>query len=132
MVVESLVRHRLTAWALVLTTQALVLMTGCGRSAPAAGQSGTAVVIFVDFSASVTGEDRASFRREIEAEILPSLSAGDRLLIAPIHDKTPTDFRALVEGTPPARAHLNRVFHNVLKVKCSGTENDGQSPLPKG
>src|SRR2546428_12390006 len=76
MVVESLGRHHLTAWVLVLMTQALVLMTGCGRSAPAAGHSGTAVVIFIHFSASVTGEDRASFRRETEAEMLPSLSAG--------------------------------------------------------
>src|SRR2546430_32030 len=34
MVVESLVRHRLTAWVLVLTTQALVLMTGCPPPPP--------------------------------------------------------------------------------------------------
>src|SRR2546426_9296636 len=114
MVVESLGRHHLTAWVLVLMTQALVLMTGCGRSAPAAGQSGTAVVIFIDFSASVTGEDRASFRREIEAEILPSLSAGGPPLIAPIPDKTPTHFCPLLEATPPAPPHLNGVLANVL------------------
>src|SRR3989441_10397795 len=124
MVVESLVRRRLTAWALVLTTQALVLMTGCGRSAPAAGQSGTAVVIFIAFSASVTGEDRASFRREIEAEILPSLSAGDRLLIAPIHDKTLTDFRPLVDTSLPARPHFNGFLDNVLKFNRSAKELD--------
>src|SRR2546425_11353767 len=111
MVVESLGRHHLTAWVLVLMTQALVLMTGCGRSAPAAGQSGTAVVIFIDFSASVTGEDRASFRREIEAEILPSLSAGDRLLIAPVPPKTPADFCPPLAAPPAAQPPLNRVFH---------------------
>src|SRR2546426_11914942 len=110
MVVESLGRHHLTAWVLVLMTQALVLMTGCGRSAPAAGQSGTAVVIFIDFSASVTGEDRASFRREIEAEILPSLSAGDRVPIAPVHDKTPTHVWPLVGATLTATPPLNGVF----------------------
>src|SRR3989442_14103579 len=115
MVVESLGRHHLTAWVLVLMTQALVLMTGCGRSAPAAGQSGTAVVIFIDFSASVTGEDRASFRREIEAEILPSLSAGGRLLIAPIHDKSPTGLCSLVEATMAARPHLKRLLDEVLE-----------------
>src|SRR2546426_8963372 len=114
MVVESLGRHHLTAWVLVLMTQALVLMTGCGRSAPAAGQSGTAVVIFIDFSASVTGEDRASFRREIEAEILPSLSAGDPLLIAPIHDKTPTHFRPLLQAPLPAQPPLNGFLDNAF------------------
>src|SRR3989475_11231830 len=103
MVVESLGRHHLTAWVLVLMTQALVLMTGCGRSAPDAGQSGTAVVIFIDFSASVTGEDRASFRREIEAEILPSLSAGGPLLIGPDPAKNPTAFRPPLCATPTAR-----------------------------
>ena len=131
MVVESLVRRRLTAWALVLTAQALVLMTGCGRSAPAAGQSGTAVVIFIDFSASVTGEDRASFRREIEAEILPSLSAGDRLLIAPIHDKTLTDFRPLVDTSLPARPHFNGFLDNVLKFNRSAKELDAHILLLK-
>src|SRR5256712_10051998 len=131
MVVESLGRHHLTAWVLVLMTQALVLMTGCGRSAPDAGQSGTAVVIFIDFSASVTGEDRASFRREIEAEILPSLSAGDRLLIAPIHDKTLTDFRPLLEATLPARPPLNRVLDHVLKFNRSAQELYAQILLLK-
>src|SRR2546426_2866179 len=110
MVVESLGRHHLTAWVLVLMTQALVLMTGCGRSAPAAGQSGTAVVIFIDFSASVTGEDRASFRREIEAEILPSLSAGDRPPVAPVHHKNPTHVWPLVGATLTATPPLNGVF----------------------
>src|SRR2546425_12292427 len=88
MVVESPVRRRLTPWVLLLATPALLLTTGCMRSAPAAVQRGTAVVVFIDFSASISGGDLSSFRREIEGEILPSLSAGDRLLIAPIHDKT--------------------------------------------
>src|SRR5712691_43455 len=126
MVVESLVRRRRTAWALVLTTQALVLMTGCGRSALSAAESGTAVIIFIDFSGSVSGDDRASFRREIEAEILPSLSAGDRLLIAPIHDKTLTDFRPLVEATLPARPHFNGFLDNVLKFNRSAKELEAQ------
>src|SRR5260370_5149907 len=100
MVGESLVRCRLTPWVLVVMTQALFLMTGCAPSTPAAVQHGTAVVIFVDFSQSVTIEDRASFRREIESEILPSLSAGNRLLIAPTPNKT------LTHLPPPVQAHL--------------------------
>src|SRR2546427_11545049 len=131
MVVESLGRHHLTAWVLVLMTQALVLMTGCGRSAPAAGQSGTAVVIFIDFSASVTGEDRASFRREIEAEILPSLSAGDPLLIAPIHDQTLTDFRPLLDTSLPARPPFNGFRDHGLKFNPHPQELDAPIPLLK-
>src|SRR2546428_3295300 len=110
MVVESLGRHHLTAWVLVLMTQALVLMTGCGRSAPAAGQSGTAVVIFIDFSASVTGEDRASFRREIEAEILPSLSAGGRPPLPPVPHQTPDALFPPPLAPPPSTAPLPRGF----------------------
>src|SRR3989442_13156467 len=122
MVVESLGRHHLTAWVLVLMTQALVLMTGCGRSAPAAGQSGTAVVIFIDFSASVTGEDRASFRRDIEAEILPSLSAGDRRPVAPIHEKTPYHLLPLRRATPPGTPPLNGLFAHPLKIHTNAQE----------
>lgn len=126
MVAEALLRRRLTAWALVLTAQALFLMTGCGRSSSAAGQNGTAVVIFVDFSGSITGEDRASYRREIEAEILPSLSAGDRLLIAAIHDRTLTDFRPLVEASLPAKPHFNGFLDNVLKFNRNAKEIEEQ------
>src|SRR5229473_8547929 len=131
MVGESLVRCRLTPWVLVVMTQALFLMTGCAPSTPAAVQHGTAVVIFVDFSQSVTIEDRASFRREIESEILPSLSAGDRLLIAPIHDKTLTDFRPLVDTSLPARPHFNGFLDNVLKFNRSAKELDAQILLLK-
>jgi hypothetical protein len=111
-------------------TQALFLMTGCAPSTPstpAAVQHGTAVVIFVDFSQSVTIEDRASFRREIESEILPSLSAGDRLLIAPIHDKTLTDFRPLVEASLPAKPEFNGWLNNVLKYNRQAKEIEAQA-----
>ncbi len=124
MVVESPVRRRLTPWVLLLATPALLLTTGCMRSAPAAVQRGTAVVVFIDFSASISGGDLSSFRREIEGEILPSLSAGDRLLIAPIHDKTLTDFRPPVEVTLPAKPEFNGFLDNVLKFNRHGKEID--------
>jgi hypothetical protein len=108
-------RRRLALWLLVLATQALVLTTGCTPSVPGATQHGTAVVIFVDFSASISGGDLASYRREIETAVLPSLSAGDRLLIAPINDKTLTDFRPLVDVTLPAKPAFNGWLNNVLK-----------------
>src|SRR2546427_8392488 len=93
MVVES--RRGLMLWLLALTTPVLLLTTGCTPSVPAAVRHATAVVVFIDFSGSISGQDRVSFRREIESEILSSLAPGDRLLIAPIHDKTLTDFRPL-------------------------------------
>src|SRR5436853_5724208 len=105
MVVES--RRGLMLWLLALTTPVLLLTTGCTPSVPAAVRHASAVVVFIDFSGSITGDERASYRREIESEILPSLSPGDRLLIAPIHDKTMTEFRPLVEITLPAKPEFS-------------------------
>src|SRR5437773_11383246 len=101
MSVES--RRRLAPSLLVLATQALLLTTGCTPSVPAAVRHASAVVVFIDFSGSITGDDRASYRREIESEILPSLSAGDRLLMPPIHDKTMAEFLPLVEVVLPPK-----------------------------
>ena len=122
--VES--RRRLTPWLLVLATPALLLTTGCTPSVPAAVRHASAVVVFIDFSGSISGDDRASYRREIEREILPSLSAGDRLLIAPIHDKTMTEFRPLVEITLPAKPQFSGWLNNVLKYNRDAKELESQ------
>lgn len=122
--VASRVRRRLTPWVLVL---AAVLASGCTPSSPAAVRSGTVVVVFVDFSASIPVADQAAFRREIEGEILPSLSAGDRILIAPINDRTLTDFRPLVEATLPARPEFNGWFDNVLKHNRQAKDVEAQA-----
>src|SRR5947208_12721412 len=113
MSVES--RRRLAPSLLVLATQALLLTTGCTPSVPAAVRHATAVVVFIDFSGSISGDDRTSYKREIESEILPSLSAGDRLLIAQINDKTLTEFRPFVDATLPAKPDFNGWLNNVLK-----------------
>src|SRR2546430_15430302 len=118
--VES--RPRFTPWLLVLATPALLLTTGCTPSVPAAVRHASAVVVFIDFSGSISGDDRASYRREIEREILPSLSAGDRLLIAPIHDKTMTQIRPPVQITLPAKPPLSGGLNNVLKYKPDAKE----------
>ena len=110
MLAEILVR--LTFGALLL---GLALTAGCAPSRPAAQDAGTAVVIFVDFSQSLGGEDLAAFRREIERDILPSLGPGDRLLVAPIHDRTLTDFRPLLEATLPAKPKFSGWIDNVMK-----------------
>jgi hypothetical protein len=120
------VPFRLMLQLVVLVAAALVGTTGCRPSAQGASQAGTAVVIFIDFSGSITAEDRASFRHEIESDILASLSAGDKLLIAPIHDKTMTAFRPLVEANLPAPAQFSGWFDNVLKYNRQTKEAEGQ------
>src|SRR5437879_12595697 len=125
MVVES--RRGLMLWLLALTTPVLLLTTGCTPSVPAAVRHAMAVVVCIDFSGSISGQDRVSFRREIESEILSSLAPGDRLLIAPIHDKTLTDFRPLVDATLPAKPDFNGWLNNVLKYNRQAKEVDAQS-----
>ena len=75
----------------------------------------TSVVVFVDFSASIHGPSRATYRRELETSILPFLAAGDRIMIAPIHDKTLTGFRPLAEATLPPMPQFNGFVDNTLK-----------------
>lgn len=112
MAVEPVVRGRFTPAALLL---ALALTAGCAPSTPVGLERGTAVIVFVDFSQSIPREDLAAYQQEIEGQILPSLVPGDRLLIAPIHDRTLTDFRPLVEATLPPRPQFNGWLDNVLK-----------------
>jgi hypothetical protein len=75
----------------------------------------TSVIVFVDFSASIQGSSRAAYRREVETSILPFLAAGDRIMIAAIHDKTLTGFRPLVEATLPPMPQFNGFVDNTLK-----------------
>ena len=104
------------AWLLwLMALPALALATGCTRSPHLSGHQSTAVVIFVDFSDSVGGVDRTGFRREIDKQILPWLEPGDSFLVAPIHDKTLTQFRPLVEAELPPRPRFNGWMNNVMK-----------------
>lgn len=75
----------------------------------------TSVVVFVDFSASIQGPGRLAYRRDIETNILPFLAAGDRIMIAPIHDKTLTGFRPLAEATLPPLPQFNGFVDNTIK-----------------
>jgi len=124
---QSVPRRRM-AWGLaLLALPALLLGTGCTRSSQAAQQQrGTAVVIFVDFSDSVGGNDRVAFKREIDKLVLPWLQPGDSLLIAAIHDKTLTEFRPLVEAELPPRPHFNGWLNNVIKYNRATKETDAR------
>ncbi|MGH7379719.1 MAG: hypothetical protein ACREJ7_05690 [Candidatus Methylomirabilales bacterium] len=117
---------RITGWILILVMQGVFLTTGCSPSSQAAARRGTAVVIFVDFSQSIRSEARALFRQDIEHRIIPSLSAGDRVLIAPINDKTLTEFSPLVEATFPPRPTFNGWFDNVLNYNRQVKEIEAQ------
>ena len=100
--------HRAITLLVLLLTQAFL------SPSAAATSPGTAIIIFLDFSGSIKTDERALFKREIESKILPSLSAGDRLLMAPIHDKTLTEFRPLVQAILPAKPEFSVWRDNVL------------------
>src|SRR5687767_15530009 len=118
--------RRIAELLLLFALPALVLTTGCTKSSQAEAQRGTAVVIFVDFSESIGGADRAGFKREIEKQVLPWLQPGDSILIAPITDKTLTEFRPLVEADLPARPQFNGWVNNVMKHNKASKETDAQ------
>jgi hypothetical protein len=83
--------------------------------ATATTPTGMSVVVFIDFSGSIQSSERAAYRRELERDILPALGAGDRIVIAPIHDKTLTSFRPLAEATFPVTPPFSGWVNNVLK-----------------
>src|SRR5881396_298793 len=99
MLVNFVLSLRRTVWNLALIVEGLLLAAGCAPSSQATTPRGTDIVIFIDFSASVQGKDRALLKQDLVTQIIPSLSAGDRIVIAPINDKTLTDFYPLVEAT---------------------------------
>jgi hypothetical protein len=122
-------RGRRTPWGLLL---ALAMTAGCAPpSTPSGSAGGTAIVVFVDFSQSVSGEDLAAFRREVEREILSTLGAGDRLLIAPIHDRTLTGFRPLIDATLPAKPGFSGWMDNVLTYNRQAKEFESHVLLLK-
>jgi hypothetical protein len=84
-------------------------------SVAAEAHAPTSVVVFIDFSASIRGPGRAAYRRDLETSILPFLAAGDRVMIAPIHDKTLTGFRPLAEAALPPLPQFNGFVDNTLK-----------------
>ena len=115
------------AWLMwLMALPALALAAGCTRSTQVSGHTSTAVVIFVDFSDSVGGMDRTGFRREIDRQILPWLEPGDSFLVAPIHDKTLTQFRPLVEAELPPRPQFNGWMNNVMKFNREAKAADAK------
>jgi hypothetical protein len=107
---------RVTACGGVLLAGSILLAAGCTSSSSQATEPrGTAIVVFVDFSSSVRKADLALFEQELTTQIIPSLSAGDRILIAPITDRTLTEFRPLVDVSLAAKPQFNGWLDNVLR-----------------
>ncbi len=100
---------------LVLGLCALGLLAGCKGSSADRSSTGREIVIFVDFSESIRGDEQNLFLRDLEKSILPTLSAGDRIVIAPINDKTLTSFRPIVEATFPDPPAFDGWSDNLLK-----------------
>ena len=126
MVPESAGPRGITLWILVFLTGVVPLTSGCSPSSQASTPRGTEIVVFVDFSDSTKKADRVLYEQAVTDQILPTLSAGDRLLIAPINDKTLTEFHPLVEATLPPKPVFNGWLDNVLKHNKQAKEVDTQ------
>jgi hypothetical protein len=118
--------RRIAELLLLLALPALLLTTACTKSTQAEARPGTAVVIFVDFSDSIGGTDRSGFQRELDKQVLPWLQPGDSLMMAPITDKTLTEFRPLVEADLPARPQFNGWVNNVMKHNKEKKETEAR------
>ncbi len=73
------------------------------------------IVVFVDFSQSIGPETKALIKQDFENLIIPSLSSGDRILIAPINENTLTSFHPLLDEKFPANPRFNGWADNTLK-----------------
>ena len=112
---------------LFLLISGVSLTLGCSSSSTQASTPrGTEIIVFVDFSDSTRKQDRMLYEQAITDQIIPSLSEGDRFLIAPITDKTLTEFHPLVEATFPPKPSFNGWLDNVLKYNRQVKEVDAQ------
>jgi hypothetical protein len=87
------------------------------QAVTAAAPGSMSVVVFVDFSASIQGAARASYRRALQSDVLPMLAPGDRIMIAPIHHRTLTAFRPLAQATLPVPPRFNAWVDNHFKFQ---------------
>ena len=101
----------------------MLLTTACTISTQ---PTGTDIIIFVDFSGSISDASKTSFEQDIQTEIIPTLGAGDRILVAPIDDRTLTDFRTLVDTSFPAEPEFNGWSDNVLNHQRQADQINAQ------
>jgi hypothetical protein len=109
----------------------LLLATGCLSASTASETQGTEYVVFVDFSGSIRPDDQALYKDALTTQIIPTLEPGDRLLIAPITDRTLTGFHPLVDVTLPPMPTFSGWKDNLLKHKKQVKEVEAQVPQLK-
>ncbi len=123
---RSFVPLWLISFSLGLILQGLLGAVGCTPASQAIAPGGSEIVVFVDFSQSIRTKDKGLFEQELATQILPSLAPGDRILIAPITDRTLTEFRPLAEADLPSQPKFNGWLDNLLKYKTQEKEVDRQ------
>jgi hypothetical protein len=125
MLANNQLSFRKIIWILLMFSGPF-LTAGCSPTSEAVTSRGTAVIIFIDFSSSIKNESQALYKRDIVDQIIPSLSDGDRILIAPINDKTLTDFHPLVEAVLPPKPVFNGWLDNSMKHTRLVNENQAE------
>lgn len=115
MLATSSLPRRIFAWIPLFLLGASLLATACFVSSKKAASQGKGIVVFVDFSQSIRGENRGLIERDFAELIVPSLSAGDRILIAPINERTLTNFHPLLDETFPSKPEFNGWLDNTLQ-----------------
>lgn len=118
-------------WPLGVLLLGLLLAAGCLPVSNASEPTGTEYVVFVDLSQSIRQEDQALFKEALTEEIIPTMGPGDRLLIAPITDRTLTGFRPLVDVTLPPMPAFNGWKDNLLQHKKRVKAVEAQVPKLK-
>ena len=125
--IKSLFLTRKPPWlSLGFLVLGLILSTGCSAPSRATVTQGTEIVVFIDFSDSIRKEGRALFEQDLADQIIPSLTSGDQILIAPITDRTLTEFSPIAEATFPPKPQYSGWSENRLKYKSQMDELDTQ------
>lgn len=117
---------RIVAWVAVLVAVGFLLTTACFVSMESTASAGKNIIIFVDYSESIRAENRALIARDFENSIIPSLSAGDRILVAPINEKTLTNFHPVLDATLPSKPEFSGWSDNTLQYSRKVKEIDAE------
>jgi hypothetical protein len=110
----------------VLVAGGFLLTTACFVSLDSTASAGKEIIIFVDFSESIRAENRTLIARDFEDSIIPSLSGGDRILVAPINEKTLTNFHSVLDATLPSKPEFSGWSDNTLQYNRKVKEIDGE------
>ena len=110
---KPLVRRRPRLPLLLLA--ASLVGTACFVSSKATDSVAKELIIFVDFSESIRGENMSLIEHDFTELIIPSLEPGDSILVAPINEKTLTSFHPLVDTSLPSMPHFNGWADNTLQ-----------------